>query len=179
MASFAPVKGTRTEINATPIVEGQFLLETDQGNMSKIYLDVDNNTRIIIGGGGTNYLWGLLDVDIDNRVGGDVLRYDTTNPSSPHWICGDFLDGWLKDTNNVIEEPVILAGNDTANFTNLKSACAYDVFVDVADGAERPRLKSVVIDEANLTAIVKFDTITNEQAGTSGNECRVRLRELK
>ena len=51
MASFAPIRGTRAQINATPIVDGQFLVETDQGNENKIYLD-NGTTRYAVGGTG-------------------------------------------------------------------------------------------------------------------------------
>ena len=57
MASFAPIRGTRTQLQPanTPIVDGQFLIETDQGNESKIYTDIIDSgtpTRIVVGGGG-------------------------------------------------------------------------------------------------------------------------------
>ena len=61
MASFAPIRGTRAQLTptvtppVTPIVDGQFLIETDQGNESKIYTDIiENGTpkRIVVGGGG-------------------------------------------------------------------------------------------------------------------------------
>ena len=57
MASFAPIRGTRTQLDPsnTPIIDGQFLIETDQGDESKIYADIDNSgslERIIVGGGG-------------------------------------------------------------------------------------------------------------------------------
>ena len=54
MATFVPIRGTQAQINATPIVDGQMLIETDQGNFNKIYLDV-NTTRYQVGGhsGGT------------------------------------------------------------------------------------------------------------------------------
>lgn len=62
MASFAPIKGTRTEIGNTPIVEGQFLVETDQVQ-NRIYLDKGTGTgqRIIVGGN-SNY------VDLESSV---------------------------------------------------------------------------------------------------------------
>ena len=49
MATFVPIRGTQAQINATPIVDGQMLIETDQGNFNKIYLDV-NTTRYQVGG---------------------------------------------------------------------------------------------------------------------------------
>lgn len=61
MASFAPIRGTRAQLTpttvppVTPIVDGQFLIETDQGNESKIYTDIiEGGTpkRIVVGGGG-------------------------------------------------------------------------------------------------------------------------------
>lgn len=59
MASFAPIRGTQAQINATPLVDGQFLIETDQGDQNKIYVDTDINgtvTRSMAGGGGHEIL---------------------------------------------------------------------------------------------------------------------------
>lgn len=50
MASFAPIRGTRAQIGTTPIVDGQFLVETNQGANNRIYLDT-GSTRSIVGGG--------------------------------------------------------------------------------------------------------------------------------
>jgi len=50
MASFAPIRGTRTQIATTPIVDGQFLVETNQGANNRIYLDT-GSTRSVVGGG--------------------------------------------------------------------------------------------------------------------------------
>lgn len=57
MASFAPIKGTRTDIGNTPIVEGQFLVETDQAQNNRIYLDKGTGAgqRVIVGGN-ANYI---------------------------------------------------------------------------------------------------------------------------
>ena len=63
MASFAPIRGTQADINSTPLVDGQFLIETDQGDQNKIYIDsYDNSTspatlrRTMAGGGGHEIL---------------------------------------------------------------------------------------------------------------------------
>lgn len=56
MASFTTVWGTRTEINNTPIVDGQLLFETDQDNNIKIYADTSPIDRIDIG----TYDWANL-----------------------------------------------------------------------------------------------------------------------
>ena len=60
MASFAPIRGTRQEIENTPLVDGQFLIETDQGDQNKTYIDAFNSlnvlTRTMCGGGGHEIL---------------------------------------------------------------------------------------------------------------------------
>lgn len=59
MASFAPIRGTKAEIQNTPIVDGQFLIETDQGDQNKIYIDNgsgSSGTRTMAGGGGHQML---------------------------------------------------------------------------------------------------------------------------
>ena len=56
MASFAPIRGTKAQITSTPMVDGQFLVETDQGDQNKTYIDsYDSNNqlqRTMCGGGG-------------------------------------------------------------------------------------------------------------------------------
>lgn len=55
MPSVAFVKGTKTEIENTPMVDGQILIETDQGDLNKIYTDTNVSgtlTRTLAGGGG-------------------------------------------------------------------------------------------------------------------------------
>ena len=57
MASFAPIRGSRTDIGNTSIVDGQFLVETDTSSPqdNRIYLDVGSD-RIIVGGN-ANYIF--------------------------------------------------------------------------------------------------------------------------
>lgn len=52
MASFSPIRGTRAQISATPIVDGQFLVETDSSGNNKIYIDNSTNRRVVGGGSG-------------------------------------------------------------------------------------------------------------------------------
>ena len=55
MPSVAMVKGTKTQIENTPRIDGQILIETDQGDLNKIYTDTDvggNVERTLAGGGG-------------------------------------------------------------------------------------------------------------------------------
>lgn len=91
MASFAPIRGTRAQIQATPIVDGQFLVETDQGVDNMIYMD-EGSTRTIVGG---NTITGVLpELYIYSETGSVVTVEDAGGTSIPtsqvgtdHWIC--------------------------------------------------------------------------------------------
>lgn len=76
MATFAPIRGTRAQIQNTPNVDGQFLVETDQGANNRILMD-DGNNRSVIGGGA-----GMLPrIVITAPSGTTVSDITVTNPS--------------------------------------------------------------------------------------------------
>lgn len=52
MASITMKRGTKAEIEATQILDGQLLMETDQLNNNKMYLDLPDGTRVPVGGSG-------------------------------------------------------------------------------------------------------------------------------
>ena len=52
MASVTFKRGTKAEIESTQVQDGQLLMETDQLNNNKIYLDLPNGTRVPVGGSG-------------------------------------------------------------------------------------------------------------------------------
>ncbi len=91
MASFAPIRGTRAQIQTTPIVDGQFLVETDQGVDNKIYMD-EGSTRTIVGG---NTVTGVLpELYIYSETGSVVTVEDeggtlipTSQVGTDHWVC--------------------------------------------------------------------------------------------
>ena len=93
MASFAPIKDTRAAINATPIVDGQLLFETDMGFQNRIYLD-DGASRVTIGGNGVNYLYELADAQISNEEDKQILQY---NGTSAKWENSNGLDEWYSE----------------------------------------------------------------------------------
>ena len=65
MASFAPIRGTRTEINNTEIVNGQLLFETDQSTSNtNLYADTSSSDRIVLG----NFDWDKLSEKPFNEI---------------------------------------------------------------------------------------------------------------
>lgn len=103
MASFTPVRGTRNEINAVSMVDGQFLYETDQGDGNRIYADIiDSNgdpKRVQVGGerGDQNRLVYLKDVALTNPQNNDYLKYDSVNQK---WVNDGTLNNKIKNLDN-------------------------------------------------------------------------------
>ena len=75
MATFTPIRGSRAEINDTPIVNGQFFIETDQ-TINNLYNDNGNN-RITLG------------------------HFDWTVLANPFYIV-DTTNGRLTIENNIL-----------------------------------------------------------------------------
>lgn len=103
MASFAPIRGTRAQVsdpNVTPIVDGQFLIETNYGNESKIYTDIIDNgtpTRIVVGGGGheiipiVNPNTGVTDMEAIKTLTDGTDRYVVNAYSIQRWSNCDVI----------------------------------------------------------------------------------------
>lgn len=104
MASFAPIRGTQQEINATPRVDGQFLVETDQGNLNKIYIDTYNSgtatvERTMAGGGGHAMTpdpnASLSDATIVSSI--NAIGAQTGGGADEHVISAYSVSRWTND----------------------------------------------------------------------------------
>ena len=126
MASFTPVRGTRNEINAVSMVDGQFLYETDQGDGNRIYADIiDSNgdpKRVQVGGerGDQNRLVYLKDVALTNPQNNDYLKYDSVNQK---WVNDGTLNNKIKnlDNNGQIDGTNVKYDNTTDMTTKVNS----------------------------------------------------------
>ena len=70
MASVTFKRGTRAEIEATAKQDGQILMETDQNKKNKMYIDLPDGRRVLIGNSGE-----AIDTSYDNTTSG----LDATN----------------------------------------------------------------------------------------------------
>ena len=70
MASVTFKRGTRAEIEATAKQDGQILMETDQNKKNKMYIDLPDDNRVLIGNSGE-----AIDISYDNTTSG----LDVTN----------------------------------------------------------------------------------------------------
>ena len=70
MASVTFKRGTRAEIEATAKQDGQILMETDQNKKNKMYIDLPDGSRVLIGNSGE-----AIDTFYDNSTSG----LDATN----------------------------------------------------------------------------------------------------
>ena len=124
MASFAPIRGTRAQIQATPIVDGQFLVETDQGVDNMIYMD-EGSTRTIVGG---NTVTGVLpQLYIYSETGSVVTVEDTGGNLIPtsqvgtdHWTC-EVPDYGIYTVYSV------LSGDTTTQSINVTDCMIYTI----------------------------------------------------
>ena len=101
MASFSPIRGTKTEIENTPRVDGQMLIETSEGNQNKIYIDTYDSVsgtieRTMAGGGGHQILPPMDDPNYTPNEA-DVVEY--TNAQLPKTDKIPSLYGMQQFTN--------------------------------------------------------------------------------
>ena len=187
MASFAPIRDTRENIQNTPIVDGQLLFETNMGASNRIYIDV-GSTRVQIGGTGANYLYELSDAQIANLTDKQILQY---NETADKWVNVTALDEWYTDTTVdagiAADGTKTLLTNDTSvTFTVLKSLSSqvsFDPYSQVAEGAESLTLKNIVITTNSLDntkddiTINLAKKVTSTQAGDG--DCKIKLRIIR
>lgn len=77
MASIILKRGTREEIENTSVSDGQLLIETDQGSYNKIYIDTENNERVVVGGSTNDIVQSLIEDMNDLCVGIDDTTYES------------------------------------------------------------------------------------------------------
>lgn len=85
MASVTFKRGTRAEIEATAKQDGQILMETDQNKKNKMYIDLPDGSRVLIGNSGE-----AIDTSYDNTTSG----LDATNVQSA-------IDEVVEDINTL------------------------------------------------------------------------------
>lgn len=113
MASFAPIRGTKAEIENTPLIDGQFLIETDQGNQNKIFVDSSNGgtvTRTMAGGGGHQI---LPTIDDPNNIPTESKVVTAVNSAgaTPQTDKIPSLYGMNKWTNEKTKRFIIVGTN--------------------------------------------------------------------
>ena len=167
MASFAPIRGTRSQIDATNIVDGQFLIETDSQDPNserRIYFDVGTD-RVVVGGGGANNLGGLADVDAtttQSPTNNSILKYDS---NTNLFECGDYLDAWSS-----ISQVQTSGNNLIVVFDNLDNNYAYDLFYE--NGVIG--IVSATEETGTQPNTKKITYILTDNA-TAGANCKLRI----
>ena len=124
MSSFAPIRGTRAQLSptvtplVTPIIDGQFLIETDQGDESKIYADIDNGgtpQRIVVGGGGHE----MKPNPSTNPTIADLVN-EIKNPANGNQNKNVGSLWGIQNWSNHYTEKRIIFQNDSSNPSNDK-----------------------------------------------------------
>lgn len=177
MASFAPIRGTQSVIDSTPIIDGQVLFQTDAAPDGKIYFD-NVDTRIPIGGG-VSVLSGLSDTSIANPTSGEILQYNGST-----WENVNALDGWVSDSYGNVIEKTLPQSSTEVTFTSseldyvITNEFSVDPYIDCDFGYAPPNLISMIWDEFNNLTIT-YTEVTAEQSGAGDNMCKLKLRIIK
>ena len=120
MASVTFKRGTRAEIEATAKQDGQILMETDQNKKNKMYIDLPDGRRVLIGNSGE-----AIDTSYDNTTSG----LDATNVQNAidkiENNVGD-IKGQIDTLNSNLEskQPTITGGATTITDRNLTASRA-------------------------------------------------------
>lgn len=151
MASFAPIYGTKTQIAATPLVDGQFLIETDQGDQNKTYIDSLNSlnvvTRTMCGGGGHEILPNPKDTTNppDEELVVRAVNAQVANTEKIASLYG--VQNWTnRMTKRVIYDGTIAKG--ASGIGHFPDEDEYDAFLAMSV-ADRLALESAPLDESD------------------------------
>ena len=131
MASVTFKRGTRAEIEATAKQDGQILMETDQNKKNKMYIDLPDGSRVLIGNSGE-----AIDTSYDNTTSG----LDATNVQNA-------ID---KLENNV---------GDISGITDSLTATSSNIALSAAGGNNLQGQIDTL--NSNLNNIIKSKTFTN------------------
>ena len=147
MASVTFKRGTRAEIEATAKQDGQILMETDQNKKNKMYIDLPDGSRVLIGNSGE-----AIDTYYDNTTSG----LDATNVQNA-------ID---KIENNV---------GDISGITDSLTATSSNIALSAAGGNNLQGQIDTL--NSSLTEKTLPETATDVKASvvfatnTDGNQC--------
>lgn len=153
MASFAPIRGTRSEIENTPLVDGQFLIETDQGDQNKTYIDAFDSlnvlTRTMCGGGGHEILPDPKNTTTPPDEDSVVQAVNDAVANSEQIASLYGMQQWTNTmTNRIIYDDTIDEGATGIGY--FPDEDEYEAFLAMSD-ADRLALESAPYDGSDPT----------------------------
>lgn len=153
MASFAPIRGTRQQIENTPLVDGQFLIETDQGDQNKTYIDAFDSlnvlTRTMCGGGGHEILPDPKNTTTPPDEDSVVQAVNNAQSNSEQIASLYGMQQWTNTmTNRIIYNDTIDEGASGIGY--FPDEDEYEAFLAMTD-AQRLALESAPYDGSDPT----------------------------
>ena len=153
MASFAPIRGTRQQIENTPLVDGQFLIETDQGDQNKTYIDAFDSlnvlTRTMCGGGGHEILPDPKNTTTPPDEDSVVQAVNNAVANSEQIASLYGIQQWTNTmTNRIIYDDTIDEGATGIGY--FPDEDEYEAFLALTD-AQRLALESAPYDGSDPT----------------------------
>ena len=195
MASVTFKRGTKAEIESTQIQDGQLLMETDQLNNNKIYLDLPNGTRVPVGGSGA---WVGTKKEFEVAVeegkiadGTQVIITDdyesgitasmTLYSNSQSGLVATNVQSAIDEVNSNLKSKV-KSYSTIPNASDLKSAIA--VFCALKNSADTfssfqgliPNMKTKYIDISTGSVILKDITWSKTNGTITGDISSYEVR---
>ena len=195
MASVTFKRGTKAEIENTQIQDGQLLMETDQLNNNKIYLDLPNGTRVPVGGSGA---WVGTKKEFEVAVeegkiadGTQVIITDdyesgitasmTLYSNSQSGLVATNVQSAIDEVNSNLKSKV-KSYSTIPNASDLKSAIA--VFCALKNSADTfssfqgliPNMKTKYIDISTGSVILKDITWSKTNGTITGDISSYEVR---
>ena len=195
MASVTFKRGTKAEIESTQIQDGQLLMETDQLNNNKIYLDLPNGTRVPVGGSGA---WVGTKEEFELAVeegkiadGTQVIITDdyesgitasmTLYSNAQSGLVATNVQSAIDELNSNLKSK-LKSYSSTPNASDLKSAiavfCALRNSVDTFSSFQGliPNMKTKYIDISTGTVVLKDITWSKTNGTITGDISSYEVR---
>lgn len=153
MASVTFKRGTRAEIEATAKQDGQILMETDQNKKNKMYIDLPDGSRVLIGNSGE-----AIDTSYDNTTSGlDATNVqsaiDELNSNLSKKVTGYYSSGVLNNCK-IGYQTIVLDFSTSEKLKTFSIESDIKILLDV--------ITSLSTGFTTLKPIVAIQSIDNE-----------------
>ena len=87
-------------------------------------------------------------------------------------------DSWIANpANGLPDVRTLTTGVNTVTFTMPSLEYGYKPYIECPDGVEPPKFTSMTYNGSTLTVVTT--SVTSEQTGSGGTDCKLKIRIIK